>query len=184
MRKEVWRPVVGYEKWYEVSNKGRVRRIGGKILKQRPNQQGYPLTTICTNGKVRTIAVHRMVAKAFVPNPRGVKCVNHIDEVKTNNNAENLEWVTHTENNNHGTFKERVANTLREYYKTHPYAVAKPVRCVETGIVYPSITKAGEAMGIDLKAISYCLNKGTKNSTSGGYHWEFVEKGELYATAL
>ena len=174
MNEEIWKPVVGYEKWYEVSNKGRVRRIGGKILKQRPNQHGYPLTTICTDGKVRTIAVHRMVAMAFVPNPRGVKCVNHIDENKANNNAENLEWVTHKENNNYGTCKQRTSKTLKEYFKTHQNPASKAVKCVETGTIYPSMRQAGIRLGFNGKNIGRCIGNRPDQLTAGGYHWELV----------
>lgn len=174
MTQEMWKPVVGYEGVYEVSNCGNVRRVGGNVMKQHKTSFGYLALTLCKNGKVKTFQAHRLVAMAFVPNPNGKPFVNHLDEDKANNRADNLEWVTSAENNSYGTAPQRTAETLREYYKTHPYAVAKSVRCVETGIVYPTITQAGRELGINFKNISACLRGEPCRPTAGGYHWELV----------
>ena len=173
--REVWKPVKDFEDLYEVSNMGRVRRIGGNIMKQHKTRYGYLSLTLCKNGKVKTFQAHRLVALAFVPNPRNVPFVNHIDECKTNNNADNLEWVTSTENNNHGTVKERISATLKERFKTHPNPRAKPVMCVETGVVYPNMTVAGNTLGFNGKNISSCIKKTKGRPTAGGYHWELVD---------
>ena len=108
---EIWKDVVGYEGKYQVSNKGRVKgldrilkrkdgtlfRRKGQILSQCKNTYGYPHVSISS----KTIVVHILVAKAFIPNPNNYREVNHISGIKTENMVENLEWCTNTYNINH-----------------------------------------------------------------------------------
>ena len=124
MIKEYWKPVVGYEGLYMVSNWGRVKSIKfGKerILKPGTNNYGYLLVKLCKDGKVKAFTVHRLVAEAFLPNPHNYPCVNHKDENKQNNVVSNLEWCTHEYNNTYGTRIERVAE------KTTNGKCSKPV---------------------------------------------------------
>ena len=107
-RKEVWRPVVGFESHYEVSSFGRVRRSApgrgtrvGRINKQCANTHGYLHVGLSTPGKRTTLRVHALVADAFLgPLPIG-KERNHRNGVKTDNRARNLEFVTTAENARH-----------------------------------------------------------------------------------
>lgn len=112
---EIWKPVVGFEEQYEVSNFGKVRsvdriqrrsngyvecdfRISGKVLKPYITGRGYP--TVALGGK--NVKVHRIVAEAFLKRDNyGKDEVNHIDGNKNNNRADNLEWVTGSENTFH-----------------------------------------------------------------------------------
>lgn len=124
---EEWRAVEGYEGIYEVSNFGNVRSLEretskknsnnkytlkAKRLKLCANSDGYFNVRPHKNGRAKTVKVHRLVAKAFIPNPEGKLNVNHIDGNKTNNHVENLEWATHSENTKHayniGLMKYRV----------------------------------------------------------------------------
>lgn len=111
---EKWKPVSGYEKEYKVSDKGRVysrsrvvmvrgfpRRMKGRIRKFGRGTDGYFFVPLSKNGIVRNHSVHRLVAKAFLPNPLNKKEVNHKDGDKSNNNAVNLEWATPKENSRH-----------------------------------------------------------------------------------
>lgn len=104
---EIWKPVVGYEGWYEVSNLGRIKRIkigmgaSCKILKNQKSSNGYRFITLTKNGTQKQFTVHRIVSIAFIPNPENKLCVNHIDSNRTNNNIHNLEWVTYSENIRH-----------------------------------------------------------------------------------
>ena len=118
MMEEIWKAIEGYEGKYEVSNLGRVRSLDrtiiggaynspmfrkGTILKPQPKgYSGYVGLRLCKDGKGENVYIHRLVAKAFIPNPDNLLDVNHKDENKKNNRADNLEWVTRKENINYG----------------------------------------------------------------------------------
>lgn len=105
---EIWKPVVGYEGLYEVSNTGKVRSLErittvgrrgiGKELKQYLLPCGYLDVSLSNSGKIKHKRVHRLVADAFCENPDGKGEVNHKDGNKQNNSACNLEWCTNSEN--------------------------------------------------------------------------------------
>lgn len=107
MNDELWKPVPGYEEYYEVSSLGRVKRIKGgsgtqvgKILKPWP-LDGYLYLFLSINSKTKQIPIHRLVCSAFHENPENKSEVNHINGHRYDNRAENLEWVTHQENMQH-----------------------------------------------------------------------------------
>lgn len=104
---EIWKDVVGYEGYYQVSNLGRIKRTrggkgaqSGKILKQYM-RDGYSSVYLTKDAKTEGYSVHRLVAMAFHENPENKICVNHINGVKSDNRAVNLEWVTYKENTAH-----------------------------------------------------------------------------------
>ena len=108
---EIWKDIEGYGGKYQVSNLGNVRSFAvdkkaGKLLGQRLNHKGYPVVYL-HDGKPKTCVVHRLVAKAFIPNPNNLPQVNHKDEDKTNNRVNNLEWCTNDYNIHYGTAIER-----------------------------------------------------------------------------
>lgn len=98
---EIWRDVVGFEDFYEVSNLGNVRRKKSKRLREINYAQIYPTITLSINGLHKTYRLHRIVAKAFLPKIEGKEHVNHKNGNKRDNRADNLEWVTQAENNLH-----------------------------------------------------------------------------------
>jgi hypothetical protein len=122
---EIWKPVVGFEGLYEVSSYGNVRSVDRTIMrsnnnplnlkgKMLPQYFKYGKSTLprcyvnlCKNSKNYTPYVHRLVAKAFIPNPDNLPQINHKDENPQNNNVENLEWCTDKYNSNYGTAQER-----------------------------------------------------------------------------
>lgn len=116
MKKEIWKPVVGYEGLYEVSNWGRVKSIKfGKeiILKQSKNKKtGRLHVVLCKNGILKTYSVHRLVAEAFIDNPNNYKEVNHKDENPQNNVVSNLEWCDAKYNCNYGTRNKRISEKM------------------------------------------------------------------------
>jgi len=135
---ERWLPVVGYESHYEVSDRGRVRRIApsrgtrvGRLLRLTPDDNGYPKVGLSVAGSVLEIHVHRLVALAFIGPRVDRLTVNHRDGVKTNNTIENLEYVTYAENN---------AHAIRTGLKQLRGKVTKTCEfCARTFDVYPSI---------------------------------------------
>lgn len=111
-QEEIWRDIKGYEGLYQVSNFGRVvsyhyNKI--RLMSIAPQSRGYETILLCKDGNRESLLVHRLVAAAFVPNPNNYNEVNHIDENKCNNNADNLEWVSHSENCNYGTRISRIS---------------------------------------------------------------------------
>ena len=113
---EIWKPIRGYEGFYEASSEGRIRSLDrevkvlnqvrhhkGKILAQQIGSSGYRMVAICPEGeKQRMCLVHRLVALAFIGVPtRHRKEVNHKDHDKSNNRPDNLEWVTRKQNVRH-----------------------------------------------------------------------------------
>lgn len=94
---EIWREIEGYDGRYAVSTWGRVKSVNG-ILKPYENKKGYLKIGLSRNGKCEKHRVHRLVAKAFIPNPEGLPQVNHIDGNKQNNSVTNLEWVDNLTN--------------------------------------------------------------------------------------
>lgn len=91
MEKEEWRVIEDHPD-YEVSNMGRVRNYLTKlILKLQISNKGYMRANIAINGRAKHMAVHRLVAKEFIPNPDNKPQVNHIDGNTVNNKATNLE---------------------------------------------------------------------------------------------
>lgn len=107
-----WKPVVGFEEHYLVSDSGQVWSLRRhRALKPKIDRYGYEVVALFVNGKSYHRTVHRLVAQAFVPNPHNLPTVNHINECKTDNRAVNLEWMSVVDNDNHGTRNERMADT-------------------------------------------------------------------------
>ena len=180
---EVWKDVVGFEGWYQVCNKGNVRSVdrinhigrkyNGRTLNLLRGKDGYPQVVLSKNGVRKTKYTHRLVAEAFLPNPNNYPEVNHRDEVKDNNNVENLEWCDTRYNLNYGTARQRAAKKTSKKVK----AVN-----VETGEVvkFNSIREAGRK-GYDNRSVSRAC-KGVYNTGGGnlyrGYRWYYQEEGE------
>ena len=109
--KEIWKDIEGYGGAYQISNQGRVYcresyviGFGGKtrkkphILKDADNGKGYRYVTISVSKKRNNHYVHRLVAEFFLPNPKNLPVVNHINGNKADNRVENLEWCTQADN--------------------------------------------------------------------------------------
>ena len=115
---EIWKDIQGYE-GYQISNYGRIKSLNynktkqEKILKTSKNTKGYLQVGLFKDGKQVRKQIHRLVAEAFLENPNNLPQVNHKDENKENNCAENLEWCTLKYNINYGTGVQRRAEKRR-----------------------------------------------------------------------
>lgn len=117
--KEEWKPILGFE-GYEISTLGRVKSLrkgNPKILKSHIVGAGYLKNELMQNDIPHLRYVHRLVAQAFIPNVDNKPEANHLDGDKTNNHVNNLEWVTHEENGQHGKVAKLngiIIKTIRE----------------------------------------------------------------------
>jgi hypothetical protein len=168
-----WLPIKNYENKYEVSNTGLVRNIKTKkYLKPTKTSQGYYRLSLFDNNTKKNYFVHRLVAEAFIPKIINKSQINHINTIKTDNRVENLEWVTPKENIIHSikhNLQPIFFNNLCE--KTY-----KKVKCIETNVIYKSITEASIKCNTHRVNISRCLHG--KRKTAGGYHWALYNESE------
>ena len=156
---EHWKEIACYEGLYEVSNLGRVKSLlhgKDKILKPWKTHGGYLQVCLSKDGKVKHTLVHRLVADSFIPNPNNLETVNHKDEVKTNNVASNLEWMTRGDNIIYSK-----ACKVQMFDKQTGELLA----------TFPSTMEAERVTRIYQGNISSCCNG--KRKSAGGYIWRY-----------
>lgn len=173
----LWKEAPGYEGLYLVSDEGEIfslpkvvhgawkqHRKGKKLKKGKRGRRGQPqyefVILVDKDGKVHHESVHRLVAKAFIPNPYGYPEVNHKDENSLNNCAENLEWCSRQYNIEYSKGK-RIGQ-----YDMNGEKIAE----------YRSIVYASTLTGISRTAINNCLTGWS--GTAGEYVWRYEERGE------
>lgn len=171
--------VAGYEDLYQVSDQGHVksleradswgRTVKERFLKPRIDRDGYLRLNLCAGGKRKMFSVHRLVCEAFHENPDNKPQVNHINEIKTDNRASNLEWSTRKENCNHGTRNVRMAKT-----KSKP--VGQYTSDGELVKIWPSTIEAERQTGFSKGNISYAANG--KYKQAYGFIWKYIERKE------
>lgn len=187
MMEEVWKDIEGYEGIYQVSNLGRVRsldrwieqphprnpaytlryKVKGKIKGQRLNNKGYYETDLYVNNMQDTRTVHRLVAKAFIPNPKHLSVVNHLDENPRNNRVDNLEWTSHIDNVRYGTGTQRMgrAHWTPVCQYTLDGKFIKRWECMQY---------AADQLGLHMTHISAVCRGRAK--THGGFIWKYPEE--------
>lgn len=114
---EIFRPIEGFEGHYEVSNLGNVKTIKfgrNRNMSTAYDNDGYKLTGLTINGIAKTCKVHRLVAKAFIPNPLNLPIVNHINSKRDDNRVDNLEWCTESYNAKHSFLANERTGMLGE----------------------------------------------------------------------
>lgn len=147
-----------------------INRITGRVLKTGDNNSGYPTVNLYNNGKRETKSIHRIVAKTFVDGYRDGMEVNHKDGDKHNNHIDNLEWMSHSENELHA---------YQTGLKHGPNRRA--VRVIESGEVFESINECARAIGGCDANIGRCLH-GRQNNHRG-LTFEFADACEINAKA-
>lgn len=172
METEIWKDVVGYEGIYQVSSLGRIKSLSRyvnrndghrrltpeKILISAKNYKGYMGIALIKDGQKYRTTVHRIMAKAFIPNPENKCDVNHINGIKDDNRIENLEWSTRTEN---------VIHAYKLGLRPHVAPNAKRLKIIDTstGIVYEKLNDAAKALGIHKNTLWNRLKNNKINTT-------------------
>lgn len=177
--KEIWKDIPGYEGLYQASSLGRIRsvthivragknkqrHVNSKILSPWKTLNGYLHVSLGRNKKV---AIHRLVALAFISNPDSLPCVNHKDECKTNNVFSNLEWCDKSYNALYGACQDKLRR-----HKNQPVRIYDKV----TNLFikeFESIKIAMNETGVHAVTISQVC-RGLRKST-GGYIWKYAER--------
>lgn len=184
---EVWKPVSGFENYYEVSSLGAIRSVSrvvdfgcrkrktpAGIIKPWKDKNGYACVSLWAHNKGVSKKIHRLVANAFIPNPTNKPQVNHKNGIKSDNRVENLEWVSAQENMRHsfdvlgrvGTWKGRFGGL---------HSQAKAVAQIKERVVlakYDSAASAARATGYSRGLICTCCRGEQKQAY--GYEWRYV----------
>lgn len=155
------RDVVGWEGYYKVTSCGKVWSVRyNKFLKSAGGKGNYQMIMLQRPDKKEIDYIHRIVAKAYIPNPDNLPEVNHKDEVKDHNWVNNLEWCS-----KHYNLAYSASRSGRPSLK---------VKCVETDEVFNSLHEAGKAKNVDPTNLSTLLRHGKETNTLGGYHWQYA----------
>ena len=194
---EIWTPVniPGYSSSYWVSSKGNVySNYTKKVLKPKRSPAGYLRVGLCNGvGPPKQTTIHRIVALSFLNNPNNKPTVNHKNEIKTDNRAENLEWATTLEQNTHGTriarevahtdFKERSKKmnyadiASKHDYKGQQMCGRKKTVVLKDGIVvgvFDSAKEAARAVGVNYLKATECANGKIKQVM--GYEFRYYRR--------
>lgn len=172
MAEEIWKDIPGFEDWYQASNTGKIRSLDryvnyknigkairkGKILSPKTSNKGYLEVTLMINGKSYCKRVHQLVATAFIPNPNNYPYINHINEIKTDNRAVNLEWCTPKQN----TEAYSCSRNIVYQYNLNGDLVK----------IWNSETRAAESVEGDKTGIQHCCIASLK--TYKGYIWSYT----------
>jgi hypothetical protein len=180
---EIWKDIKGYEGLYQVSNFGNVKSLerlvryehsktrqefykkNKEIIKKKSYCKGYCSVSLCKENKSSTKRICRLVAIAFIPNPKNKSQVNHIDVNKRNDNVENLEWNTPAENIRHA-FENNLMNVKRGVESKK----SKKVKCLITDKIFGNIKEFSKYKNIDPSNISRALSGRYKNNHNVEYY--------------
>lgn len=183
---ELWKKIDNCDN-YEISSLGRVRSIDfivnrgngrpmpiiGKILSTHKNDKGYVSVSLYDNNKKhRRYQVHRLVAKAFIPNPNNLPQVNHKDENKENNSINNLEWCTQNYNINYGNRNKHISESNKNNPKVSKVILQydKDKNLVQE---WASMNEIKRVLNYSIGNIYNCCN--FKYKQAYGYIWRYKE---------
>ena len=185
---EVWKPIMGYEGLYEVSNLGRVRSFvkdkNGILLKGSKHKFGYTFHTLVNEYGRKAYLLHRLVAETFIPNPDNKPCIDHINGITSDNRVENLRWCTQKENINNPICTHRQIESHKGKYGIKSSNHKAIIQFDLDGSLirkWACAVDAAKEIGIPKQSISACI-KG-KYKTAGGSTWEYYNT-DRYLIAL
>lgn len=183
---EEWKDIDEYKGVYQVSTFGNIRRVNRwagnqcksvyvediKEVTPYIDDKGYIRVCLSYKNKAKHFRVHRLVARAFIPNPSGLLQINHKDEDKTNNHVDNLEWCTAVYNSNYGTRTKRISE------KNLAFGAKRSINQYSKDGMFirewQSLTEAANVLGLHVSKISSCCHN--RNKTCGGYIWKFTDE--------
>lgn len=185
---EIWKDIEGYEGLYQVSHLGRVKSLEryrkGKcgamvfckerIMKLNEMRNGYRLVQLCKDNICKALLVHRLAARAFIPNDKNYLCVDHINGIRSDNRVCNLRWCSHKDNLNFDLARKNISKSAKssEMHRKHITSIAKACRkevviIFSNGVIkeYESAA-ATEIDGFNHSLIAACC-KGNQKTTRG-----------------
>ena len=194
---EIWKDIEGFEGLYQVSNLGRVKCVEHKcpgrhglrtvkehLMTQVKGSKGYLYVSLSNMDRGRTFTVHRLVAKAFIPNPDNLPCVNHKDEDKFNNNVSNLEWCTAKQNINYSRKAGRIRNwTAGKFGKENKQSRLLLMYDLQGNYIrsFYGAREAAEFLGMKTYVNIYMFLAG-KRKNAYGHLWKIGNRTEHGAT--
>ena len=166
--KTMWKKFIyeGQETDYSVSTEGEVRKDTTNYILSQSSQQDYKFVGLLINGKQKRMRVHRMVALTFIDNPDNKPYVNHINGNRSDNNVENLEWVTPSENTQHavntGLFKSGRNRAVIQYNLNG-----------ERMATFESASEAARQTGGSQSKITMCCRR--QRDSANDYQWRYYD---------
>ena len=164
----MWKKFIyeGQETDYSVSTEGEVRKDTTNYILSQSSQEDYKFVGLIINGKQKRMRVHRMVALTFIDNPDNKPYVNHINGNRSDNNVENLEWVTPSENTQHavntGLFKSGRTRAVIQYNLNG-----------EQMATFESATEAARQTGGSQSKITMCCRR--QRDSANDYQWRYYD---------
>lgn len=181
MENEIWKDVVGYEGLYEVSDQGRIRRVfrnsRGEVYERNicPTAKfivsgaEYARVTLKANGNERVLALHNLVAEAFLPNKGNKPCITHKNGNGLDNRLRNLAWCSEEEFTLFNLRKNSYCNRRVRVLTIEGLLIKK----------FKNIIDAADFLGINISnprvvcsAIDRCCRG--RQATAYGYKWRYA----------
>lgn len=173
---EIWKDIKGFDGLYQISNLGNVKSLKRKyrkneiFIKKYENKNGYIFVVLSKNNISKNFLVHRLVAKAFIPNPNNYIEINHKNEIKDDNRVENLEWCTRKYNINYNNLNKRINRINRKDLSKRVYQYDLDNNFIKK---WESVMEIQRQLKYYSSAISECCNG--KRRIAYGYIWKYTQ---------